>query len=273
MARSMNEEHLSHPKAIALQRVVATVCIVVLCIVYLAGYVQWHKLVGVPHRTVASAQMARLEPASPAPLIFAPDVPPPQVQNGLAPIISHISTKQPVVFLTIDDGVYREPDAAAKMKAARVPASLFLTQRYITAEPGYFSYITQQTGSVIENHTMNHRDLAALGYEDQRKEICTTSDIYTKVYGKRPTLFRPPYGSYNTDTQKVVAACGMKALVLWRAVVQDGAIQYQFPGGLRAGDIVLMHFTPAFKQDLQAFISAAKAAGLHPQLLEDWTGR
>jgi peptidoglycan/xylan/chitin deacetylase (PgdA/CDA1 family) len=260
-----------HPREIALQRVIATVCVTALAIVYLAGYVQFHKLISAPQQNVAAAQSGALAPAStPGKLLYAPDVALPVVQNGLAPVISHVPTAQPVVFLTIDDGVFKEPEAAAKMRAANVPASLFLTQRYISSVPGYFSNIAQQTGSVVENHTMDHKNLRLLSYGDQKAEICQVNNVYGQVYGKRPTIMRPPYGDFNEDTQRAAAACGMKAVVLWRALVENGAMQYQSNTGLRPGDIVLMHFTPSFKQDLQAFVSASKAAGLQPQLFEDW---
>jgi peptidoglycan/xylan/chitin deacetylase (PgdA/CDA1 family) len=260
-----------HPWEVARQRFVATVCVTVLAIIYLAGYVQFHKLISAPQQNIAAAQLAGLTPSlAPGRLLYAPDVVPPIVRAGLAPVIARIPTNQPVVFLTIDDGAYKEPEAAAKMRAADVPASLFLTQRYIGAQPGYFSNIATQTGSVIENHTLDHKDLHLLSYEDQKAEICGTNDIYAKVYGKRPTIMRPPYGSYNENTQRAAAACGLRGIIIWKALVQNGAMEYQATNSLHPGDIVLMHFTPAFKQDLQAFIAASKTAGLQPQLLEDW---
>lgn len=81
---------------------------------------------------------------------------------------------------------------------------------------------------------------------------------------------RPPGGNYNKDTPRAAAACGMKAVVQWIAKANGGSMQYQIGHGLRAGDIVLMHFRPEFKSDMQAFLDAEKAAGLHTELLEDW---
>lgn len=254
-----------------MQRIIATVCISILSIVYLAGYVQWHKIVGDPQRSVASAQLSSLAPgATSTHMAYAPDVTLPAVKDGLAPLIYTVPTKLPVVFLTIDDGVYKEPEAAARMKAARIPASMFLTNNYVNHQYSYFSNLAAQTGSVIEDHTIDHRDLRDLSYNDQRNEICTTADTYERVYGKRPMIMRPPYGDFNTDTQRATASCGLKGVIIWHALVQDGVVQYQVGSSLRPGDIVLMHFTPNFKKDLQAFIDASKAAGLTPQLLEDW---
>ena len=62
----------------------------------------------------------------------------------------------------------------------------------------------------------------------------------------------------------------MKAVVLWIAKANGGSMQYQVGNRLRPGDIVLMHFRPEFAQDMQAFVDAEKAAGLHTVLLEDW---
>lgn len=267
----MTDEQIKHAKHIAHQRLVAALCIAVLSIAYLAGYAQWNKMVASPQHTIASAQLAALAPPpDPGRLAFAPDVGPAQINGNEAPVIFKLPTKQPVVFLTIDDGVVRDPEAAAKMREANVPASLFLTQQYVNHSPGYFSHMAEQTGSAIENHTVAHKDLTLYGYEDQKSQICPASDAYAEVYGKRPRLFRPPYGMYNQDTAKATAACSMKAVVLWSALVEDGVMHYQSGDHLRPGDIVLMHFTPSFKQDLRAFVEASKAANLHPQLLEDW---
>jgi hypothetical protein len=83
-------------------------------------------------------------------------------------------------------------------------------------------------------------------------------------------FFRPPFGAYNTDTQRAAAACGMRAIVTWVVVVDQATLQYQLAHTLRPGDIVLMHFRDEFVADMQAFVDAARAAGLHTELLEDW---
>ena len=35
-------------------------------------------------------------------------------------------------------------------------------------------------------------------------------DVIEKRFGKRPTLFRPPYGNYNQDTLRAAKSCGIK---------------------------------------------------------------
>ncbi len=193
----------------------------------------------------------------------------PPVIDGIAPVISTVPTKEPVVFLGIDDGGHKEAFELQLMRANHVKASLFLADLFIANNPAFFKGFTNN-GSVIENHTVNHRLLTKMSYAEQKAEICDEADLLEQQFGKRPILFRPPGGSYNLDTQRAAAACGMRAVVLWIAKANGGSMQYQYGDGLRPGDIVLMHFRPEFKQDMQAFLNAQKAAGLHTELLEDW---
>jgi len=197
------------------------------------------------------------------------DVTIPPIQNGFAPVISNLNTKEPVVFLGIDDGANKQSFELQLMKNNNIKASLFLANRFISDNPSFFKDFMSE-GSQIEDHTMDHKLLPALTYNQQKQEICDEADLFTKEYGRRPILFRPPGGSYNQDTQKAAADCGMKAVVIWVAKANGGSMQYQVGHSLRPGDIVLMHFRPEFQKDMQAFISAEKAAGLHTELLEDW---
>ena len=193
----------------------------------------------------------------------------PPISNGLAPVISTISTKEKVVFLGIDDGANKQPFELQLMQANGIKASLFLADRFINDNPLFFKPFMDE-GSLIEDHTMDHKLLPNLDYAQQKQEICSEADLFAQIYGRRPILFRPPGGSYNVDTQKAAAACGMKAVVLWIAKANGGSMQYQIGHSLRPGDIVLMHFRPEFSSDMQAFLAAEKSAGLHTELLEDW---
>ncbi len=198
-----------------------------------------------------------------------PDASIPPVEAGLAPVISRIKTTQPVVFLTIDDGLVKQPLELALLQQNRVRASLFLANLFIHNNPGFFVDFTR-AGSLVEDHTVTHPNMRTLTYAQQKQEICGMADLEQQEFGRRPILFRPPGGAYNTDTQRAAAACGMRAVVNWIAKVDGGAVQYQLAPHLRPGDIVLMHFRSTFAADFAAFVNAMQAAGLHTELLEDW---
>lgn len=196
----------------------------------------------------------------------------PPVVNGVAPFITHLPTKEPVIFLGIDDGQNKEQFELDLMQQYNVKASLFLANEFIKSDPGFFKPF-QVEGSVIEDHTLDHKLMSHLSYDEQKRQICGQADLEEKEYGARPVLFRPPGGDYNKDTLRAAAACGMKAVVNWIAKANGGAMQYQVGNKLRPGDVVLMHFRPEFRQDMQAFLNAQNAAGLHTELLEDWLPR
>lgn len=222
-----------------------------------------------PPKTSAEVATPTPVPVSPTPVTVKPDVLIPPVVNGVAPVISRIDTKEPVVFLGIDDGGNKQPFELQMMKDNGVKASLFLADLFIRNDPGFFKDFIP-AGSLIEDHSVDHILFPRLSYAQQKQQICDQADKELQEYGRRPILFRPPGGAYDANTPRAAAACGMKAVVQWIAKANGGSMQYQIGHGLRAGDIVLMHFRPEFKSDMQAFLDAEKAAGLHTELLEDW---
>lgn len=204
---------------------------------------------------------------------FIPDFKLPPVQNGLAPVLTKIETRHPVVFLTIDDGVTRTPEMVRLMAEYDYPASIFLTRNFVQADPDFFKQFAAQ-GSVVENHTVSHNVnmVTQMSYRQQLAEMTGMQDYALQQYGRRPTLFRPPGGAYSTAMRQAVAAAGMKAIVTWETKSNVGHMDYQYGHSLRPGDIVLMHFRPEFADDLAAFRDAQLAAGLEVVLLEDFLG-
>ena len=201
----------------------------------------------------------------------APDYLIPPITAGLAPVLSTIPTNQPVIFLGIDDGNFKDQSELQMMKDHNIRASLYLSRLFIDSDPDFFKAFIP-AGSLIENHTLSHdvNMIATMSYDEMKQEICGMADYIQQHYGRRPIFFRPPGGSYNITMQKAAADCGMRAIVTWIAKANGGSMQYQVGNTLRPGDIVLMHFRPEFKQDMRAFIDATAKAGLHTELLEDW---
>ncbi|HET6746758.1 MAG TPA: polysaccharide deacetylase family protein [Candidatus Saccharimonadales bacterium] len=200
---------------------------------------------------------------------YTPDFTLPPIVDGMAPVITNVPTKQKVVFLGIDDGAFKDPSVVAILAKNNIKASLFLSKAFIANDPDFFKQITAQ-GSIVENHTLGHdtRMTIIQGYQQQKNEICGMADYIQQHYGRRPTFFRPPGGTYSNTMRKAAADCGMRAVVTWIAKANGGAMQYQVGNKLRPGDIVLMHFRPEFAQDMKAFVDAMSAAGLHTELLE-----
>lgn len=190
---------------------------------------------------------------------------------GQAAFAYEIPTTQRVAFLTIDDGMTRHPMALDLLRAAKIPVTLFLTTRYVSGNQGYFGALRDTGYATIENHTITHPHLPTLSYADQKHELCGASDQLGQWYGRRPVLFRPPYGERNDTTLAAAWDCGLKAGFYWRETVDSGNVYYQRPDNkIHAGDIMLMHFRPAFPDDFIAALTAIKNSGLTPALLENY---
>ncbi|WP_258053040.1 polysaccharide deacetylase family protein [Streptomyces sp. Ru73] len=180
------------------------------------------------------------------PLLAAP--PPPHDKpiklfaTGTVPVITRVPTSQKVVFITIDDGLEKDPHFVEMMRDLKIPITMFLMNDVIRSDYGYFRQL-QALGNHIQNHTLHHPVMSALPLTRQREEVCGDQKRLTKEYGTAPLLFRPPYGAYNHDTKTAVGACGPRAIVWWREFTQVNTIAYQLPDRkLRPGDIILVHF-------------------------------
>ncbi|MGW7327160.1 polysaccharide deacetylase family protein [Streptomyces sp. NPDC054840] len=184
-----------------------------------------------------------------APLQYAPKpARKPQIPTagpGKVPVIDRIPVPadDKVVFLTFDDGAEKDPEFLKMAADLKLPISMFLTDSVASSDYGHFEKIRDNgSASTINNHTLTHPNLRTLSFEGQKKEICGQQERLEKRFGKRPPLFRPPFGNYNDDTLRAASECGVSSLVLWRVSMQINNFQYAAGSALKPGDIVLAHF-------------------------------
>ncbi len=184
-----------------------------------------------------------------APLQYAPKpAQKPQIPKpgpGKVPVIDRIPVPadDKVVFLTFDDGAEKDPEFLKMAADLKLPISMFLTDSVASSDYGHFEKIRDNgSASTINNHTLTHPNLRTLSFEAQKKEICGQQERLEKRFGKRPPLFRPPFGNYNDDTLRAASECGVSSLVLWRVSMQINNFQYAEGSALKPGDIILAHF-------------------------------
>ncbi len=199
--------------------------------------------------------------------------------DGLPPVVSRIETGERVVFLTIDDGYTYDSEFVNLVRKEKVPIMTFLTSTYIKGQGQYF-WAMRNAGSPMENHTITHPNMATLSAEAQKKEICGASDAIHTQYGRRPEVFRPPFGSFNQTTRQVAKECGIKSVLLWSAEFYNGTTG---PGvgyngfargdggkGFKPGDIILMHYRTGLAQELQMILGWIRQAGFRPAAVENY---
>jgi delta-lactam-biosynthetic de-N-acetylase len=105
-----------------------------------------------------------------------------------------------VVMLTFDDGPTKTitPQILDVLKKEKIRAIFFVTGYSVEANPDMLKRIAAE-GHIIGVHTMTHPDLTKMSEDEQRKEIEPLIKTIVDLTGKRPTYFRPPFGSYNKD--------------------------------------------------------------------------
>jgi peptidoglycan/xylan/chitin deacetylase (PgdA/CDA1 family) len=170
------------------------------------------------------------------------------VRSTLAytPFLREGGTKGRDIALTFDDGPGPYTLELLKvLERYHVKATFFVVGRMLR----YFSAATVrqiEDGDVIADHTENHPELAKLSAHEQYEELFEQIARIELLGGHRPTLFRPPYGSFNATTMRELARLHL-LMVLWSVDTGD----YLQPGvetivqraveGAHPGAIMLLH--------------------------------
>ncbi|MFH8453037.1 polysaccharide deacetylase family protein [Streptomyces fungicidicus] len=194
----------------------------------------------------------------------------------LPPVFTTVPTEEKILFLTIDDGDEKDPAFLRMMSELKVPYSAFLSNYLVKEDYGYFKEMRDR-GAGLHNHTLHHPYLPALSYGRQKREICGMQATVEERYGKRPTLFRPPYGNYDRNTLRAAKACGITHVPLWNEEVFVDHWEYrEWDRGLHPGDIVLSHFRGredwkgTMPDMIRRFLNKATAEGYAVARLEDY---
>jgi peptidoglycan/xylan/chitin deacetylase (PgdA/CDA1 family) len=180
---------------------------------------------------------------------FPPPPSPPAVKPvTLSPsnptVFSRVPLTDKVVFVTIDDGIEKDPRFIQMVRDFQVPITISLADVLIRDDYAYFEKL-YKTGYVsIQNHTVTHPlDMPALSAAQQLDEIAGQQEKLNREYGVTPYIFRPPGGNYNETTIASASQAGLKGVMLWKEAMQITDMQYQTSvHRLSPGDIILCHF-------------------------------
>ena len=186
--------------------------------------------------------------------------------------MQHVATRDRVVFLTIDDGIMRDPAFLALVRREHLPVTVFITDSVLSGTHAAYFRALQAAGAVIENHTVSHLDLTRVPATERRRQICTAQAEDRRIFGRAPTLFRPPYGAVSPAVISTALGCGVHAVIGWDAVMpQSGSLQtWNGRPRLHPGDIVLMHFLAGLTGQVQRLQRLARDQHLRFALLENY---
>ncbi len=150
------------------------------------------------------------------------------------------------VALTFDDGPGPYTPAVLRVLRARHVAATFFEVGQMLRYFHVSASAELAAGHVVGDHTENHPHLGRMRAADQRAQIDAQVGA-TRLYGvPYPRLFRPPYGSFDVDTTKLLRRRRMLN-VLWTIDAEDyrqpgvaAIVQYAL-ARMRPGAIVLLH--------------------------------
>jgi peptidoglycan/xylan/chitin deacetylase (PgdA/CDA1 family) len=183
-----------------------------------------------------------LKPFPPAPA--PPAVKPITLSVSDPTVFSHVPMTDKVVFVTIDDGIEKDPKFIQMVKDFQIPLTISLADVLIRDDYAYFEKLYETGYISIQNHTVHHPlDMPGLSASRQLYEISGQQDKLHKEYGVTPYIFRPPGGNYDATTIASALEAGLKGLMLWKETMQISDMEYQTAAHrLNPGDIILCHF-------------------------------
>ena len=187
------------------------------------------------------------------------------------PVTYRVDTKDPVVFITIDDGIVTSSAGLVYVEKHRIPITSFLTSSQVTdSKVRYFERISRW-GSV-QNHTTAHASLATSDAALIKSQVCPAQVDFRRTFGTKPWMLRPPYGAGPEGhvLHDVVRRCHISDIVMWDTVVEQGRISYRYGDGLNPGSVILLHYSANLATDLKVAVTAARARGLKPANLADY---
>jgi peptidoglycan-N-acetylglucosamine deacetylase len=178
-----------------------------------------------------------------SPTITASAVPSPS--RTLTRVPSTRGTK--TVYLTFDDGPNPAwtPEILSLLEESGAQASFFVIGKNAEAWPGLVERESRD-GDTIGDHTWSHPNLTALTASAVSVQLDRDKNLITRLTGKEPSLWRPPYEAFNASGISIATGLGMK-MQLWSVTTGD----WQLPGtevivlrvmaALRNGMVVLFH--------------------------------
>ncbi len=176
--------------------------------------------------------------------------------------------KRKEIALTFDDGPAKMTQQILDLLAAEgVQATFFSIGKHAKARPDTVQR-WEKEGHAIGNHSYEHgfnfdwKSAAAM-----KAEIDETNTVIESITGKRPLLFRPPYGVTNPNLAKAIRKSGMYSIG-WNIRSFDTKAKNpeqllnRILSRLQGGDIILLHDSMAITtQILTPLIHAARQKG------------
>jgi peptidoglycan/xylan/chitin deacetylase (PgdA/CDA1 family) len=151
------------------------------------------------------------------------------------------------IALTFDDGPAAKTQAILDiLKRENVQAGFFSIGKNARLYPETVKRWDDE-GHLVGNHSYNHGfNFDWLPATKMAEELEQTNATILDIIGKKPLLFRPPYGVTNPNVAKAVKMTGMISIG-WNIRSFDttakdpGQLLQRILGQMKGGDVILLH--------------------------------
>lgn len=147
-------------------------------------------------------------------------------------------TRKKVIYLTFDCGYENgyTKKVLKTLKKHNAKALFFVTEAYIREAPDLIKKMKKQ-GHLVGNHTCHHPNITTISTERLKEEIKGCAKTMKEKTGYRmDPFFRPPEGSFNEKSLRVIQDLGYRTM-FWSMAYHDYDTDDQ-PGK----DYVIRHF-------------------------------
>ena len=154
----------------------------------------------------------------------------------------------PYIAMTFDDGpsATLTPKLLDILAAHHMKVTFFVLGEMVAEHPEILARAARE-GHEIASHSWSHPNFAKMSQESVRSQLQRTDDEIKNTTGKRPTLFRPPYGSITERQKRWIHDEFGYDIILWDVDPLDwkrpgpAAVRNRILKETRPGSIVLSH--------------------------------
>ena len=177
---------------------------------------------------------------------------------ALAPIVPAVAEAMAVprrlpagtsgVALTFDDGPHPEgtPAVLDLLAEAGARATFFLVGEQAERFPDVARRIADE-GHLVALHAYRHRNQLRLAPGAFRRDLEHGARVVEQATGRRPSLYRPPYGIFSPAGLAIARRGGYGTLLWsrwghdWRRFITPERIAAELTRDVRHGDVLLLH--------------------------------
>ncbi len=163
-------------------------------------------------------------------------------------LYSDVHVDEPYIALTFDDGPHATltPKLLDLLASRHIKVTFFVLGECVQ-QNGEILQRAAREGHEIGTHSWSHPQLNRMSDDGVRSQLKRTDDLIKSVIGRRPTLFRPPYGALTGKQKKWIPEEFGYRIILWDVDPLDwkdpgpAAVTNRIVRETRPGSIVLSH--------------------------------